>query len=229
MTDETKTLTIENAIAAVAREFNLVASTLTGSVVGEDKMLICPKDNSRMEFLVVTRMVEEKEALFIIMESIQADSLIDDLEDVDSKAIYEALLKVSVLSDLEPWLTVAIREEIRSHAQSSDPKFWEMWRESGLKPTIANGGSKGIGPGFDLTKALQRHQIQDLSNPGQLLLEMLDHDYENACDLILEQCCIDLPALATSLLAASGGVEGMSDATFTSEGFAIHAPSFLMK
>jgi hypothetical protein len=182
-----------------------------------------------LEFLVITREVEETEALAVIRESIQADSLIDDLEDVDSKAIYEALTKVAILSDLEPWLTVAIREEIRSYAQQGDPKFWEMWRESGLKPTIANGGSKAIGPGFDLVKALQRHQIQDLSKPEQLLLEMLDHDYENACDLILEQCRIDIPSLATSLLVASGGVEGMSDATFTPEGFVIHAPSFLMR
>ena len=185
--------------------------------------MVTPKDSRRMVFLVVTRDVEEKEMLKIITESIQADSLLDDLEDLDSKAIYEAMAKVAVMPDLESWLVAGIREQIRSLAQNNDAKFWDLWKESGLKPFAVN-GSRGLAPGFDLVKALQRYQIQDLSKLGQLLLEMVDFDYENACDIILEQCQIDIPSLATALLKAAGGVEGMSDGTFTPEGFVIHAP-----
>lgn len=225
MMDETKKLplTIENAIAAVARECNLVTPVLSGSMDGEGRVMVTPKDSRRMVFLVVTRDVEEKEMLKIITESIQADSLLDDLEDLDSKAIYEALAKVAVMPDLESWLVAGIREQIRSLAQNNDAKFWDLWKESGLKPFAVN-GSRGLAPGFDLVKALQRYQIQDLSKLGQLLLEMVDFDYENACDIILEQCQIDIPSLATALLKAAGGVEGMSDGTFTPEGFVIHAP-----
>ena len=209
MMDETKKLplTIENAIAVSKKDVHVVT----------------PKDSRRMVFLVVTRDVEEKEMLKIITESIQADSLLDDLEDLDSKAIYEAMAKVAVMPDLESWLVAGIREQIRSLAQNNDAKFWDLWKESGLKPFAVN-GSRGLAPGFDLVKALQRHQIQDLSKLGQLLLEMVDFDYENACDIILEQCQIDIPSLATALLKAAGGVEGMSDGTFTPEGFVIHAP-----
>ena len=226
MTDETKNLplTIEDAIAAVAREYNLVTTALSGNVAGVGRVAVVPKNNSKMEFLVVTREVEEKEALSLVTEAIQADSLLDDLEDLDSKTIYEALLGTSEIPDLVPWLIAAIREQIRACARQNDPKFWEMWKEAGLKPLAVNGGLKGVGPGFDLVKALQRHQIQDLSNPGQLLLEMVDHDYENACDIILEQCNVDIPSLAVRLLAASGGAEGMSDGIFTIEGFVIHEP-----
>jgi hypothetical protein len=227
MTEETKkdkpSLTIEAAIAAVARECNLVATALSGTLLGEGRVEVVTRDRNKAQFLVVSREVEEAEALAAIVESIQADSLLDDLDDVDSKAIYEALLKVAAVAELEPWLTVCIREKIRTLAQQEDPKFWELWKESNLKPLMVNGHSMGVSPAFDLVKALQRHQIKDLSNPGLLLLEMLDHDYENACDIILEQCQIDIPALAVALLAAAGGVEGLSDGSFTPEGFVIHA------
>jgi hypothetical protein len=230
MTDGTKKdklpLTIENAIAVVARECNLVASALSGSVEAENRVMVTPKDNPRMGFLVVTREAEEKEALEAILESIQADSLLDDMDDLDSKIIYEVLLKVAVVAELEPWLTVSIREKIRGLAQHNDADFWDLWKESGLKPTVVNGGNRGVSPAFDLVKALQRHQVQDLTNspPGLLLLEALDHDYENASDIILEQCQVDIPALAVTLLAAAGGVERMSDGIFTSEGLVIHEP-----
>lgn len=213
-------LTIEGALAAVAREFNLVFTALSGSLEREGRVVVEAQDGSGRAFVVVTRAEEEKQCMTDILESIQADGILDDMSDLDSKVIYEALSKHADLADLGPWLVAETREEIRSLAQHGDPRFWEMWQESGLKP-LATNVRKEVIPAFDLVKALQRYMVQDLSNPGQRLLELLDHDYEHACDIILEQCNVDIPSLAVTLLASSGGVEGVSDGLFTPEGFII--------
>jgi len=111
--------TSKTVVAAVARELgmpeeNLFVESLDDGKTDEDTLSVTSKTNE--EFSVVvhkSRDIFEGGNLELIQEYL-GDGIIDEVFDVESKPLLDAVAAVCCLDDLQPWLVSTCREEIYS-------------------------------------------------------------------------------------------------------------------
>ena len=194
-------LTIEAAIKATAREFNMVLESLKGSMSADSSRVEIALADSTDRFIVRTIEQARQERIREISRSILEDTLMEDLYEITQKEILDVLLGQVDLKDLDPWIVSSTRRVVRDVARDDRDAFWNLWAESKLKPTVPLEGRDFVYPSFTMLKDLQDHLVRlNCGDKYRGLMDLCDGDHEAACEVLLEQCHLDAEKAAAAFL-----------------------------
>ena len=237
-------LTIEIALQIVARERRLpvgspAGRTLAGKISETGDIIVTADDSS--EFWVGTLKREREAILADIVRALESNEEITDMfDELSWEAIFGILMGRADPEELHPWITALARAYTRKIGSNDHERFWRLCGKAGLSSGVVPGIEEDVSPSFSLIKDLQDAIIPSLlSDPRAVLAgrdgeaPFFDIDLAAACEILLDQCHIDLGAVASDLLKALGGVEGYSDdrLAVTPDGYVIgvrpQSPVFL--
>ena len=194
-------LTIEAAIAAVAREFNMVPGSLKGSMSEDSSRVTIALTDSTDRFVVRTIEQARLDRIKEITGSILEDTLLEDLYEITQPEILVVLLGQADLKDLDPWIVSSTRRIVQDVARDDRDAFWNLWAESKLKPTVPLEGRDFVYPSFTMVKDLQDHLVRfNCGDKARGLMDLCDGDHEAACEVLLEQCHLDGGKAAAAFL-----------------------------
>jgi hypothetical protein len=225
-------LTIDIALQIVARERRIPVDDLVGGILETGDIGVSFKGHPGEEdFLVSTLERERRAALADIVRALESnDAITDVFDELSREAIFDILMGRVDPEELHPWITALARAYTRKIGSSDGERFWRLCGKAGLSPGVGPGIEEDVSPSFSLIKDLQDVIIPSLlSDPRAVLAgrdgeaPFFDIDLAAACEILLDQCHIDLEAVASDLLKAMGGVQRYSDIilTVTPDGYVI--------
>jgi hypothetical protein len=225
---------IEDALAIVSREARIPSDRLSGCIDTEGVVYVVDSARRRdpWDYAVSTLEGERRVAIDEIAGRLEMGRPICEelIGELPPDRIFEVIAGRINPHDLDGWVSSYGRELVRDLGANHPSLFWDLDDTVPGTRTIRPSADVHAVPSFSVIKDLQSRIVPTfLASPvdflaGRIAGTMMESDngMSDECDILLDQCDVDLGALASDLLDAMGGLEGYCDTvTVTSDGFVI--------